>query len=128
MNNSPFIKQVASYFSLFGSLTTLFCCALPILFVSIGMGAVFASITATIPQINILVEHKNILFAVTGILLILSYTLMTRSQPQECPIDPSLQKACQTSKPLTKKIFWFSVAIYTTGALFSYILPSILYG
>ena len=128
MKSSSFIKKFTSYLSLFGSLATLFCCALPVLFVSMGMGAVFASITATIPQINFLVEHKNILFITTGALLILSYTLIARFQPQECPIDPNLKKACQTSKPLTKKIFWFSVILYTVGVLFSYVLPIILYG
>ena len=120
-----FVKKLVSYFSLFGSLTTLFCCALPVLFVSVGMGAVFASITATIPQINFLVEHKNTLFIITGILLALSYALMARTIPQECPID---QTGCPTSKSWTKRIFWFSVVVYIIGAFFSFILPWIIYG
>ena len=120
-----FVKKLVSYFSLFGSLTTLFCCALPVLFVSVGMGAVFASITATIPQINFLVERKNTLFIVTAILLALSYVLMARAIPQECPID---QEACPTSKSWTQRIFWFSVVVYVIGAFFSYVLPWILYG
>ena len=126
MQTPSLVKKIVSYFSLFGSLTTLFCCALPVLLVSLGMGAVFASVTSAIPQINLFVEHKNILFVITGILLSLSYVWMARALPQECPIDQ--KEACQASKPWTRRIFWFSVVIYAIGFLFSYILPFIFYG
>lgn len=121
------MKKILSFFSLFASLSTLLCCALPIAFVSIGMGAAFASLTASFPQIIWLTERKESLFIVTAILLIASYMMMKRSENLTCPIDTRLdasqRKACQASKSIGKKMYWGTVVIYTIGLLFSYVIP-----
>ena len=117
------MKKILSFFSLFGSLSTLLCCALPVTFVSIGMGASFAALTSNFPQIIWLVERKNYLFAITAVLLAVSYFLMKRSEQEACPIDPGLGAACREGKSISHKIFWVSVIVYLIGAFTSYILP-----
>ena len=122
------IKRLITFFSLFGSMSTLLCCALPVTLVSLGMGATFASLTSSIPSVLWLVAHKNILFIVTGVMLILSYVLMKHGQKQACPIDPDQAEVCRESKGLSNKIFWFSVVVYIIGILFSYVIPKVFYG
>jgi hypothetical protein len=121
------VNKVLNFFSLFGSLSTLLCCALPVTLVSIGMGATFASFTSTFPQVIWLTEHKNLLFLITGILLALSYWLMKKSEKQACPIDPGQRVACQTSKSISHYIYYFSVVMYVIGLLFSFVIPRIMY-
>lgn len=113
-----------SFFSLFGSVSTLLCCALPVTLVSIGMGATFASLTSTFPQIIWLTGNKDYLFVITGVLLFLSFMMMKYSENQTCPIDIDQRAACQTSKGISNKLYWFTVIIYFIGILFSYIIPN----
>lgn len=121
------MHKVLSFFSLFGSLSTLLCCALPVTLVTLGMGATFASLTASFPQIIWLTERKEALFIITGLLLIVSYFLMKRSENLACPIDIDQREACQSSKSISKKIYWTTVIIYLVGLSFSYVIPFILY-
>ena len=99
------MNRVLSFFSLFGSLSTLLCCALPVTLVSIGMGATFASITASFPQVIWLTERKEVLFIITGILLVISFIMMKRSENLACPIDVNQRQACQTSKSFSEKVY-----------------------
>lgn len=120
------MRKFLAFFSLFGSLSTLLCCALPVTLVTIGMGATFASLTATFPQIIWLTERKEALFIITAILLGLSYYLMKRSEKLACPIDPDQRDACETSKEVSTKVFWGTVVVYLIGLSFSYIIPYFL--
>lgn len=122
------LKKAINFFALFGSLSTLLCCALPVTLVSIGMGATFASLTSTFPQIIWLGQYKGTLFILTGILLVLSFLLMKKSETMACPVDSDLQEACSTSKQWSKPLYWVTVIIYIIGLLFSYVLPKVLYG
>lgn len=122
------MKKLITFFSLFGSLSTLFCCALPVLLVSIGMGATFASMTSTFPQIIWLTERKDMLFAITAVLLVVSFLMMKKSESLACPIDADQAEVCGEAKNSTKIVFWTTVIIYLVGFSFSYIIPRILYG
>tara|TARA_B100000886_G_scaffold173612_1_gene118783 strand:- start:811 stop:1206 length:396 start_codon:yes stop_codon:yes gene_type:complete len=122
------IKKLITFFSLFGSLSTLLCCALPVTLVTIGMGATFASLTATFPQIIWITQNKGSLFLITGTLLLASYILMKRSEKVSCPIDVDQREVCQNSKSASHKLFWFTLIVYGLGLLFSYIIPKVLYG
>ena len=125
---SNMLKRVITFISLFGSLGTLFCCALPVTLVTLGMGATFASLTANVPQVIWLTQYKEALFIVTGVLLIVSYLMIKQSQKLACPVDVDQRSVCKESKTVTYNIFWFSVAIYIIGLLFSYIVPKVFYG
>lgn len=122
------MKKLINFFSLFGSLSTLLCCALPVTLVSLGLGATFASLTATFPQIIWLTERKEALFIITGILLAVSFYMIKRSEQLSCPIDPGQREACETSKNTSLYILYFSIVVYVIGLLFSYVIPRIMYG
>ena len=51
-------SAVLSYFSLFSSLSTLLCCALPSLLVLFGLGASVASTLSFLPWLVALSRHK----------------------------------------------------------------------
>lgn len=121
------MKKILTFFSLFGSMTTLLCCALPVTLVSIGMGATFASLTSNMPWIIWLTSKKEWLFAITFILLVVSYFLMKKSETLSCPIDPEKREVCETSKGVSKKLYWFTVIVYLIGFSFSYLIPRLMY-
>lgn len=117
------MNKVLTFFSLFGSISTLLCCALPVTLVSLGMGASFAALTSSFPQVIWLTERKDLIFFLTGFMLIISFVMMKRSEKQACPIDKDQRELCQSSKSLSFKLFWVTVCIYVTGLIFSYIIP-----
>ena len=55
---------------LFFSTGTLLCCALPILLVTLGAGAVVATVAANIPFLVALSLYKSWMFLFSGILLL----------------------------------------------------------
>ncbi len=114
-------NSVLSTAALFGSFSTLICCALPALLVSLGAGAAVAGLVSAIPQLVWLSEHKVPLFIFAGLMLALSgiSRYLTRNAP--CPIDPSQAKACMRMRRLSFRIFLFSLAMYATGFFFAFI-------
>ncbi len=116
-----FHDSVLPALTLFGSLSTLICCALPALLVSLGAGAAVIGLVSTFPQLIWLSEHKIGLFTFAGIMLLASgisrYT--TRNAP--CPIDPKETMSCKTLRRISFGIFVFSLVIYGTGFFFAFI-------
>ena len=74
--------------ALFGSTSTLVCCALPALLISLGAGAVMASLTSAIPGIMWLSAHKDPLFIAAGVVLAISSMIGWQQRKSPCPIDP----------------------------------------
>src|ERR1700683_3915044 len=98
--------------TLFGSFSTLLCCALPALFVTLGAGAVLAGLVSAVPQLVWLSEHKVWLFYFAGFMLALSGVsrYMTRNTP--CPVDPAKAKSCKRLRQISLVVFLFSLAMY----------------
>src|SRR5947208_10557152 len=69
-------SAMLSYFSLFTSLSTLLCCALPSLLVLFGLGASVAPILAFTPWLVALSRHKVWTFSISGTLIGLSFVNM----------------------------------------------------
>src|ERR1700683_5653582 len=61
-----FRSGALSYLSLFPSLGTLLCCALPSLLVLFGLGATVASILSEAPWLVTMSHHKHWVFIVAG--------------------------------------------------------------
>jgi hypothetical protein len=100
---------------------TLVCCALPIVLVSMGFGAVVASINYNIPVLVFLAENKLWTLSIAALLLVfLAWVIW--SPNQSCPADPKLAAYCQKAKNWNRKIFWASVSIWGIGIFFSYLL------
>src|ERR1700709_2090210 len=95
--------------ALFGSFSTLLCCALPALFVSLGAGAALIGLVSAVPQLVWLSQHKVGLFIFAGVMLTISAVsrYMTRNAP--CPIDAAEAKACKRLRRISFGVFCFSL-------------------
>ena len=123
----PALRQnaAASFASLFTSGSTLICCALPALLVSIGAGAALAGLVTTFPQIIWLSEHKAAMFAVAGVMLIAAGVMQWRARSLPCPADAALAAACTRARKWSLAIYAFSVLMFVTGFFFAFIAPTI---
>ncbi len=110
---------------LFASFSTLICCALPILLVSLGMGAVVASLASNVPFLITLSLHKTWVFVISAIILLLATWALYRLG-RACPTNPDLALACITAQKWNTRFLWSSIAIWVIGFVAAYILP-ILY-
>ena len=111
--------------SLFASTSTLLCCALPALLITIGAGAVMAGLTAAVPGIMWLSSNKGPLFIASGILLSASAFMQWRARNAPCPADPEQAAACNALRVLSRRILTGSTAVYVTGVFFAYLWPAI---
>lgn len=117
---------ILSYFSLFTSFGTILCCALPVLLVSLGLGAAFAGLIGAVPQIVWLSEHKVLVFIVSGGLIFLSALLTYLNRNAPCPIDPNEAKACKTSRKWSIRILAVSSIIWLVGGFFAFFAQYLL--
>ena len=116
------LKKVLPFATLFFSLSTLICCALPALFVMLGAGAAFASLLGVFPQLIWFSENKGIVFTVAGVLLFANLLLRTFVPPQ-CPADPKLAAECGRAQRVSGAILYFSIGAYLVGAFFAFVAP-----
>ena len=121
-------SALLSYFSLFTSVGTLLCCALPSLLVLLGLGASVASMLSFVPWLVALSRHKQWTFAVSGALIALSffntYYVTPRIRARQCsPDNPS---ACEEASKLSKVLLWASAGIFAVGLFVAYVLGPIL--
>lgn len=107
--------------SLFTSVGTLLCCALPALLVTLGMGAAMAGLVTNIPWITALSDYKPIVFAVSGIMLALATVLQWRARNAPCPIDPVQARACGILRKISWGMIIFSIIVYGIGFFFAFL-------
>ena len=107
--------------TIFSSVGTLVCCALPALLVSIGAGAVMASLVSAVPQLVWISEHKIPLFVFAGVMLCLSGLATYRNRRMPCPTDPALAKSCLRVRRVSFGVFIISLTIYATGFYFAFL-------
>lgn len=115
-----------AFLSLFTSVGTLVCCALPALFVVLGFGAAFAGIVGTFPQLIWLSEHKEWIFGFGAVMLSVGGYLQWKSRVESCPIDPDTGRACSDARNWSKAIYFLSVGLYLLGLFFAFVAPLIL--
>ena len=109
------------------SSTTLVCCALPILLVTLGLGAVSASLFANLPFLITLAQYKAWMFTGSGAVLLLTAWLLFRSG-RACPSDPKLAELCESAFRWNTRFFWASVVIWVLGFAAAYLaLPIYLW-
>ena len=118
------------YLSLFTSMGTLLCCALPSLLVLLGMGATVAGFLSAIPWLVTLSRNKFWVFLLAGILIASSFIYThavlpkLRASRQECSIDAP--GTCETASAISRTILWASTAIYSIGLFSAYLLGPLL--
>lgn len=118
-----FKDSIINYFALFGSISTLICCALPALLVSLGLGAVLVGLASHFPALIWISEHKVQVFIFSALMLILNGLLIWKNRNAPCPIDPELRESCIKGRKYSRNMYVFSVSIYLIGFLFAYVLP-----
>jgi hypothetical protein len=114
-----------SFFSLFTSMSTLICCALPALLVSIGLGATMVGLVTTFPSLIWLSENKMVVFAGSFIMLAVSSYFQYQARNLPCPIDKDKALACTNARKWSKRITIFSITFWIIGFSFA-ILPLFL--
>ena len=118
------MKYVVAFLSMFTSFGTLFCCAIPALFVTLGFGATFAGLTAAVPQLIWIAVHKDIIFLSAGTFLILGFALQRiYPPPVQCDVDGN---ACETTKSWTTPLMLLSSTLFAIGGFFAFVAPHIL--
>jgi len=120
------MKKFLSVAALFSSFTTIFCCFLPALFVTLGAGASFATLISAVPQLIWFSEHKGIVFLGGAFLLLISGFFQWRARYASCPIDPKLAEGCTTARNWSRGIFLLAVSFYSLGALFAFVIPYVV--
>ncbi len=110
-------NDATSIFSLFTSFSTLLCCALPTLLVTLGLGAVVATTVSSFPLLMILSQNKEWMFLGAGIAIALNFYLVYRREKKAaCEIDPTTgEAACDVAAKWNKRVLWTSAAIYVIG-------------
>ncbi|MBI2382031.1 MAG: hypothetical protein HYV16_14855 [Gammaproteobacteria bacterium] len=113
-------QSAASWLALFGSAGTLVCCALPILFVMLGLGATVAAVTSVAPFLVTLTLHKTWVFVGSGLMLLISGWLLYRPG-RACPSDPALGRLCARAERWNRRIHGISAALWGVGFFAAYL-------
>ncbi len=121
-----FKDSIINYFTLFGSMGTLVCCALPALLVSLGLGAVMAGLASNVPGLVWVSEHKTAVFIFAGSMLAINGSLLWINRNAPCPIDPKLRDTCIKGRKTSKIMYLVSLGVFVTGLFFAYIAPNLL--
>jgi len=114
------------FLSLIASSSTLICCALPALFVTLGAGATLASIVNIFPELIIISKYKIYISIFTLLFLIIAGILIKKASLQPCPTDPNLRDICMKTRKRSRVIYLTSVFIFTFASVFTYIIPTLM--
>lgn len=117
---------LASTLSLFGSVSTLVCCALPALFVALGAGATLAGLVGQMPWLVTLSAHKGAVFGTAAVLIALAGVMQWRGRNAPCPADPAKAKSCMRLRRFSLWVWVLSVGLFATGAFFAFVAPHLL--
>jgi uncharacterized iron-regulated membrane protein len=113
----------SSVLSLCASSSTLICCALPALLVTLGAGAALSSLVSVFPQLVWLSEHKLGLFAFASAMLFVSGYVQWRNRTAPCPTDPALRNACLRTRRTSLRVYLASVVLLAVGGWFAFVQP-----
>lgn len=115
-----FQQRAVSWVTLFTSTATLVCCALPILLVTLGLGAAVAAVTSAAPFLVTLALHKSWVFAGSGLMLLVAGWLLYRPG-RACPSDPELGRLCAHAERWNRRIHGISAALWGVGFFAAYL-------
>ncbi len=118
------MKKITSFLSLFTSLSTIFCCALPAIFVVLGFGAAFAGLVSAIPQLIWISEHKVFIFLFGGVMLISAGLFQWRAKQIFCPVDSLTGTGCEATRDWSLWVYFTSLGLYLVGFLFAFMAPN----
>ena len=119
-----------SYLSLFTSVGTLLCCALPSLLVLFGLGATVASVLSEVPWLVTMSHHKHWVFIVAGLLIfgnfVYVYAIAPKLLLRNGACDPDDPAECETASRFSRVVLWCSATLYLIGCFTAYLLGPLL--
>jgi hypothetical protein len=121
-------QTIIATLSLFTSVGTLLCCALPALLVTLGLGATLAGLISNVPWITAIAEYKTAVFIGAGIMLCLSGIVQWKGRNAPCPVDPLKAKACKRLRIISWSIWATSCLLYLIGFFFAFLAADIFFG
>lgn len=110
--------KILAILSLFASTSTLLCCALPTLLVTLGLGAVVASAISSMPWLITLSRYKEWVFLIAGILIIANWIMIKRRRSWNACKElygGSADTACDTASNFNFIVLLISTALYIIG-------------
>lgn len=113
-------RGVVTGFSLVAGLSTLTCCALPALFISLGLGASLASLVSSMPWLITLSANKEIVFTIALTAFALGAWMQWRARNQACAVNGFQAKYCGLFRKFSLSILGISAAAISVGAYFAF--------
>lgn len=113
-------RRIATSFSLVAGLSTLTCCALPALFISLGLGATLASLVSTMPWLIVLSANKSIVFSVAILSLVIAAWLQWKALSQSCPVGGFQAKYCRIFRKFSWGILGLSATAILVGGYYAF--------
>jgi hypothetical protein len=121
---------IVNYLSLFTSVGTLLCCALPSLLVLFGMGATVASLLSAATWLVALSHHKPLVFSVSGTMILLgfiyTYKVAPRLKSDSLACDPADPDACTRAERFSRVVLWLSGVLWSIGFFTAFVLGRLL--
>ncbi len=114
------VDRTATWISLFASVSTLLCCALPIALVALGMGAAVAALTSSAPVLIVLSTYKGYVFALSALTLSAAAWLAYRAG-RSCPTDPAEAALCRRATHWNRRTLWVAAAVWCLGFFAAYL-------
>jgi hypothetical protein len=113
-------ETIAPTLALFTSFGTLVCCALPALFVALGMGA-------AVPQLVWLSEHKAWVFGGSGLMIGAATLLHYVARNAPCPPDPAQARACARLRVFSSGVLGLAATAWAIGAFMAFVAPRLFF-
>lgn len=113
----------AAVAALLASSTTLVCCVLPAVMVSIGAGAAVVGLITAFPQLIWLSEHKAAVFGIATALLVVSGLLLAWARRLPCPVDSDLGRKCMQLRKIGARLYAVSAGLLALSSIFAFVLP-----
>jgi len=109
--------------SLFASTSTLLCCALPTLLVTLGLGAVVAGAVSSVPWLVPLSENKEWVFLGAGLLIAGNWIVVKRwDRRAACEVpEEGGESACQVASGFSRLVLWISTGLYAVGFVVAFV-------
>jgi mercuric ion transport protein len=101
------------------SLSTLLCCALPLLLVGLGLGGAVAAMTSSMPWLVTLSQYKHGMFLLSAAALAVAGWTIYRPG-RRCPADPALAQACRRTDRWSRGLWLLAIMIWCVAAFVAY--------
>jgi hypothetical protein len=120
-------ETITPTLALFTSFGTLICCALPALFVALGMGAAVAGLVSAVPQLVWLSEHKLWVFGGSAAMIVAAWTMHRAGRNAPCPTDPIKARACARLRLFSSAVLGIAALAWAIGAFVAFVAPKLFF-